>query len=369
MHKEEIMLAFLTSMVVAIYSIQRIIRFADSKRLYDEPDERKIHTRKISNLGGIGVFMASMFTYFAFSNMRIFPRPDTLFSVSILLFFVGLKDDIDPVKPLRRLAYETICAAFIIYFTDVRIPSLFGVFGVYDLPYWVSCGLTVIFFLGCINAYNMIDGVDGLLGSLSVVGVVLFGLMFLSSGEFLWAVLCASLAGALIAFLIYNWNPALIFMGNGGSMFLGTVFACLALRFMQLGVIDLTFFSRNLHLKILMPHTIALAVIAVPIFDMLSVFIIRICNRQSPFSADKRHTHHRLLDIGLSQRKTVLTLVAANVAIIAFAYFVQDTGALRSLLYTILFCSFLQVLLLFIHWRWFARTQRCVSKKNCEQEK
>lgn len=358
MYKEEMTLTFLVSMIVAVFSIQRIVRFASSKNLYDVPDERKIHTRKISNLGGAGVFMASIFSYFAFSNIPLFPRPDTLFAVAILLFFVGLKDDIEPIKPIRRLIYEAICAVFIIYFTDVRIPSLFGIFGVNELPYWISCIFTVIFFLGCINAYNMIDGIDGLLGSLSFLGVLAFGLLLLSAGQVLWALLCASVGGALFAFLIYNWYPARIFMGNGGSMFLGTLFACLSLRFMQLGAISLSYFNQNLSLEIVMPHTIALSIIAVPIFDMLSVFIIRIWNKQSPFQADKRHTHHRLLDIGLSQRKTVVTIVLSNIAIVFFAYYVQDTGALRSLLYTILFCSFLQAVLMLLHWRWFAHHQK-----------
>lgn len=353
-HKEEIMLAFLVSMMVAVYSIQRIVKFAGSRNLYDIPDERKIHTRKISNLGGVGVFMASMFSYFAFSNIPFYPRPDTLFSVSILLFFIGLKDDLEPVTPLRRLFYEAICAGFIIYFTDVRVPSLFGIFGIYELPYWLSCIFTVVFLIGCINAYNMIDGIDGLLGSLSMLGIGIFAFMFMSAGLFLWTLLCASILGALLGFLIYNWHPARIFMGNGGSMFIGTIFACLSLRFMQLGEINLPYFGSNFQLEILMPHTMALSVIAIPIFDMLSVFIIRLCNKQSPFKADKRHTHHRLMDIGLSQRKTVLVMVVANLAIVVFAYFVQDTGALRSLLYTILFCSFLQAILLFFHWRWFA---------------
>ncbi len=364
MHRDQIMLAFLASLMISVYSIQRIIRFSRKKDLYDIPDSRKIHTARISNLGGVGVFMASMFSYFAFSNFAVFPRPDTLFSISILLFFIGLKDDMEPVDAKRRLMYELICAAFIIYFTDVRMPSLFGIFGLYELPYWGSCILTTLFILACINAYNMIDGIDGLLGSLSLLGAGLFGFMFLSAGQYLWVLLCAAVAGALIGFLIYNWNPARIFMGNGGSMFIGTFFACICLRFMQLGEIKLLFFNQSVILDILMPHTIALSIIAVPIFDMLSVFTIRVLNKQSPFKADKRHTHHRLLDIGLSQKWTVALLVLANIAIIAFAYFVQDTGALRSLLYTMLFCACLELLLLFLHWRWFARKKILQNNEN-----
>lgn len=355
MYGELNVLVFLVSLVISVFSTQRLILFSKSKDFYDKPDARKLHIGKISNLGGVAVFMASMFAYFAFSNFALFPRPDTLFSISILLFFVGLKDDIEPVAAYRRLAYEFMCAAFIIYFTDVRIVSIFGIFTITVLPYWASFILTSLFIVACINAYNMIDGIDGLLGALSVLGVSLFGIMFFSVNEYVWTILSVSVLGALAGFLVYNWYPARIFMGNGGSMFMGTFFACISLRFMQLGTFEIKGFFDGVDLKVLMPHTIALSIISIPIFDMLSVFVVRVLNRQSPFKADKRHTHHRLLELGLSHWQAVLVLLLVNLSIIVFAYFVQDTGALRSLLYTLLYCMCLQLFLMLLHWRSYAK--------------
>jgi UDP-N-acetylmuramyl pentapeptide phosphotransferase/UDP-N-acetylglucosamine-1-phosphate transferase len=355
MYEELNVLVFLTSLAISVFATQRIIRFSKNNDFYDKPDARKLHVEKISNLGGVSVFMASMFAYFAFSNFTSFPRPDTLFSISILLFFIGLKDDIEPVAAYRRLAYEFICAAFIIYFTDVRIVSIFGIFTITDLPYWASFILTSIFIVACINAYNMIDGIDGLLGALSILGVSLFGVMFFSVSEYLWTILSISVLGALIGFLIYNWHPARIFMGNGGSMFMGTFFACISLRFMQLGAFEITGIFDGIDLKVLMPHTIAISIISIPIFDMLSVFIVRVLNKQSPFKADKRHTHHRLLDLGFSHWQVVFVLLFINITIVVFAYFVQDAGALKSLLYTLLYCICLQLFLMLLHWRNYAR--------------
>jgi UDP-N-acetylmuramyl pentapeptide phosphotransferase/UDP-N-acetylglucosamine-1-phosphate transferase len=339
------LLAFIVSLLVSVFSISRIIVFARHAGLYDKPDSRKIHVGKISNLGGIGVFMASIFAYFAFSNFAAFPRPDTLFSISILLFFIGLKDDIKPVKAHRRLIYEFTCAAFIIYFTDMRITSLLGIFSVTSLPYWASFLLTSLFIVACINAYNMIDGIDGLLGTLSMLGTTLFGIMFHVLNEHLWTVLCVSVLGSLAGFMIYNRHPARVFMGNGGSMFVGTFFACASLKFMQAGAFEIG--PPALDVKILVPHTIVLGIISIPIFDMLSVFVIRLLNGQSPFNADRRHTHHRLLSLGLSQRQVVHVLLLANLTILLLAYLVQETGAARSLLYTMLYCAGLQALLLF----------------------
>jgi UDP-N-acetylmuramyl pentapeptide phosphotransferase/UDP-N-acetylglucosamine-1-phosphate transferase len=341
--------------MISVFATQRLILFSKNIGLFDKPDARKLHVGKISNLGGVSVFMASMFAYFAFSNFALFPRPDTLFSISILLFFIGLKDDIEHVRACRRLMYEFICSAFIIYFTDVRIVSIFGIFTITDLPYWASFILTSIFIVACINAYNMIDGIDGLLGALSILGVSLFGVMFFAADEYVWTILSISVLGALIGFLIYNWYPARIFMGNGGSMFLGTFFACISLRFMQLGTFEIKEIFGGIDLNIHMPHTIALSIISIPIFDMLSVFMIRVLNKQSPFKADKRHTHHRLLDLGLSHWQAVLVLILTNISVVIFAYFVQDTGALRSLLYTLLYCTCLQLFLMLLHWRSYAK--------------
>ena len=341
---EKMLLAFTVSVIIAVFSTDHIIGFSSRHGIVDAAEGgRKIHKKSVPNLGGICVFIASMFTYFTFSDYTNIPRPDKLFSISILLFFVGLKDDLEPVHAWRRFIYEFLCAFFIIYVTDIRIPRMYGIFYIDVLPYWASFGLTSVFIVACINAYNMIDGIDGLLSSLSLLGAITFGIMFYDVGEWLWALLCVSVSGALVGFLIFNWQSARIFMGNGGSMFMGTIFACVSLRVMQLDHIDGSFFT------VYMPVTIALGVIAIPIFDMLSVFTIRLCHRQSPFKADKRHTHHRLLDLGLQHWQAVLVLVFVNILIIVFAYYVQNTGALRSILLTLSFCLFLELLLITIH--------------------
>jgi len=341
---EKILLAFTISVIVSIYATDHITSFSGRHGIVDAAEGgRKIHKKSIPNLGGICVFIASMFAYFTFSDYTNIPRPDKLFSISILLFFIGLKDDIEPVHAWRRFIYEFLCAFFIIYITDIRIPRLYGILYIDELPYWASFGLTSVFIVACINAYNMIDGIDGLLGSLSLLGTIIFGTMFYDTGEWLWALLCVSVAGSLIGFLIFNWQSAKIFMGNGGSMFMGTVFACISLRVMQLDQIQGSFFT------ISTPITIALGVIAIPMFDMLSVFTIRVYNKQSPFKADKRHTHHRLLDLGLQHWQAVLVLVFTNILIVGFAYWVQDTGALRSILLTLGFCLLLELTLLSIH--------------------
>ena len=356
---EKMFLAFTISIIVSIISTDHIIGFSNRQGIVDAAgEERKIHKKAVPNLGGVCVFIASMFAYFTLSDYANVPRPDKLFSISIILFFVGLKDDLEPVHPWKRFIYEFLCAFFIIYITDIRIPRMYGIFYIDELPYWVSFGLTSVFIVACINAYNMIDGIDGLLGSISLLGTIIFGILFYDVGEHLWALLCISVAGALVGFLIFNWNPAKIFMGNGGAMFMGTIFACMSVRIMQLDYVHGSFFS------ISTPITIALAVVAIPIVDMLSVFTIRILHKQSPFKADKRHTHHRLLDLGLKHWQAVLVLIFANLLIVGFAYGVQGTGALKSILLTLGFCIMLALVLFFIHRIKFEKAQKIIPKKS-----
>lgn len=342
-----IIVAFLLSLVISVYITRSVIKYSLRVGIGDKPGEaRKVHTKKTPNLGGIAVFIATIVSYFAFIDYHDIIRPDKIFSISILLFFIGVKDDLEPMSPKFRLLVEFACAIFIIYVTDIRLVTLWGILGIHTLPLWASYMLSSVFIVACINAYNLIDGIDGLLGSISLLGAICFGFLFNFLGDWLWTLLCVSLTGALIGFLIFNWHPAKVFMGNGGALFLGTIFACFALRFMQ--TTDPIYYEA---IYIKAPHTLAFSLVAIPFVDLLCVFSYRILHWMPPFAADNSHIHHRMLRIGMKHDKATLSLIVLNLAIIAFAYFIQDAGALRSLLYTICFAVVLDVAFFYIEWQ------------------
>ena len=344
-----VIVALILSLSVSIFVTYNIIRLSKNLGWGDDPSEkRKIHKYKVPNLGGVAVFIGTMVSYFAFSDYANIIRPDKLFSISIFLFFLGLMDDMKGVSVKSRFIIQFVCALFIIYITDLRVVTLWGIFGVNALPIIPSYIITSIFIVGCINAYNMIDGLDGLLGSISLIGAICFGFMFNFSGEWLWTLLCVSICGSLLGFLVFNWSPARIFMGNGGALFLGTILACFALRVMQLN--SITFYD----IYISMPHTMAFSIIAIPIIDMVTVFGLRIYHKRSPFKADNRHIHHRLIGMKLSHSQASFVLVFLNILIIFFAYNVQNTGALRSLIFTVFFCFLLELIVIYIAW-WYKK--------------
>ena len=336
-----IIIALILSFSISCFCTYTLIRLSLRLGVGDAPSEtRKLHQKTVPNIGGIAVFIATMFTYFIFSDYTNMVRPDKIFSIAILLFFIGLWDDIEPVPARARLLTEFACALLIIYISDLRFITLWGIFGITELPIWSSYILTSLFIVGCVNAYNLIDGLDGLLSILSLLGAFCFGFIFKFSGEWLWTLLCVAIYGALIGFWLFNRYPAKILMGDGGALFLGTLFACFSLRIMQLQPMQTEYLS------IKMLHTIAYSIIAIPVTDMVIVFFIRCLHRVPPFLADNRHLHHRIHQAGCSHTQTGLIMCLMNVLVIFFAYKMQNHGALVSLVFTILFCVILEIIVI-----------------------
>jgi len=317
------LLIFLTSFLVSLVSIPSIIKVANEKSLFDKPSEkRKIHTKSTPNLGGVAIFLGFYFSTLMFRVLCDSVELSALCAASVLLFFVALKDDLISTAPILRLFFQ-----FLIAFIIVLVGQVFF----HHLPFFESDGIwavivnmtvTLVFIVAVINAMNFIDGIDGLAGLVSFFIFMVFGGVFYQYGENSYAFISLALAASTLAFLIFNWNPAKIFMGDIGSMLLGVFMAVFAIKLsnmepLRLGLIIV----KN-------PTTLALALLIVPLMDMFTVICIRTYLRLSPFNADKRHTHHRLLGLGLSQKAVTLTLVGFNFLMVVVALF---TGCLKGI--------------------------------------
>ncbi|HJT72750.1 MAG TPA: MraY family glycosyltransferase, partial [Chitinophaga sp.] len=209
----------------------------------------------------------------------------------------------------------------VIYLGNLQINSMYGLMGMYALPPHFSLLLTYFTFLVIINAFNLIDGVDGLAGSIGMLVSGVLGTYFLYTGELIYAVMGFALAGGLAAFLIYNISPAKIFMGDTGSLLVGLVNAILIVKFIEVGGNP----SGKLPLEAV--PAIAISILILPLFDTLRVFSIRMMHGRSPFSADRNHIHHYLLALGLNHKQTTLTCVTVNAMYIAAGFVLQDMGA------------------------------------------
>jgi UDP-N-acetylmuramyl pentapeptide phosphotransferase/UDP-N-acetylglucosamine-1-phosphate transferase len=314
---------------------------AELKNLTDEPDEeRKLHKRKIPTIGGIIIFAAMIFalslwlsisfTDDAFVFAERFKDYTLIVTTTLVLFFVGVKDDIIGTAPIKKLIAHILVAMVIVLMANIRIKSLHGIFGVYDIPLWASIFISIFTIIVVINAFNLIDGVDGLAAGIGFIGSVVFGLWFSLIHEVVMATLAFSLAGSLLGFLYYNFSPAKIFMGDSGSLTIGLVMSILALK-----MVDLDPPSLISPLSEICKPLLAIAILVYPLTDTLRIFIYRTLKGTSPFAADRNHIHHRLQDAGFSHRQVSGLLYFMNIAIVLlviFSYRLKPTIALILLL-------------------------------------
>jgi len=316
--------AFLTSLLLVVFFTPAVIRVAHQKRLFDSPlEKRKVHKEVIPNLGGVAIVTSVLIVIALFAKFLHFTGVNFLFASCLIIFMTGIKDDIIGVDPIKKFAAQFIAAAVIVIMGDIRFTDLSGLVGFGHLAYPFSIGLSIFFIVGITNAYNLIDGIDGLAGGLGLLFFLLFAYMFYCCGEAEWVTVCLAIAGGLIGFLIYNFSPAKIFMGDCGSLILGFFAAVISIKFINISLAHPIYVgNRLLHSPIAIPF----AAMVLPAFDTIRVFVLRIAKNKSPFEADRNHIHHRLLSVGLNHIQSTLILVITTIASVAIALSFQSIG-------------------------------------------
>ncbi|WP_124396923.1 glycosyltransferase family 4 protein [Thermaurantimonas aggregans] len=308
--------AALSSFLITYFSIPPIIRLSLVKKLYDRPDERKNHQERISALGGIGIFGGMIFSFLFFSAGIPYQELNSILCALIVLFVTGVKDDLYPMVPYKKLLGQLLAALIISVHGGVRIKSIYGIFGIFEIPYITSVLLTVFIFIFLINAFNFIDGINGLSAGIGIIVSLTYSWWFWVMKEPLFLILSMCIAGALLAFSIYNFQGK-IFMGDSGSMVIGFLVTVLTVYFIKVS----EDFKPNIFYNI-SAVSYSLAVLIVPVFDTLRIVFIRIfIHKKSPFKADRNHIHHMLTDLGLKHYQAALILYFFNVIIIAFAWY------------------------------------------------
>ncbi len=293
--------AFIVSALVVLWSTPLIKEFGLKRGLVDKPGGRKIHSRPMVRLGGVAIFagtLAALLIVWWTGGFGIL-SPQKEYEVwgvtlgGVAFFLIGLADDLLTLPAINRLLMQLSVAA-VVWQAGVQIEFLTIPFaGLVALPDFISLPITVIWLVGMANAVNMIDGLDGLAAGVSGIAAVVMLIVTLFMNQPAAALIAAGLAGGALGFLRYNFNPAQIFMGDGGAYFMGFTLA-------GVGIIGLV--KAVTTVAVLLPYLI----LAVPILDIFTVVVDRIRRGKSPFAADKRHLHHRLLQAGLSQRLAVL---------------------------------------------------------------
>ena len=291
-------------------TIPKIISVVEFKRLMDDPDHRSSHVSKTPTLGGVSFYYTLIFALFFISGRDVFGEAMYIIPGLTILFIVGLKDDLVVISPGAKLLAQAFAVAFILANPSFTIISLHGFLNVFEIPHYLYLGIAGFMMLTIINSYNLIDGIDGLASVVGIVIMVLYTTIFYLTGEYFFALLSITLNACLMAFLGFNLSSdKKIFMGDTGSLIVGFVISILTLKFLALGPESYTetpFLLENAPL-------IAISILIVPLFDTARVFTIRIANKKGPFSPDRNHTHHVLIDYwGLSHKQASFIIGCFN---------------------------------------------------------
>jgi UDP-GlcNAc:undecaprenyl-phosphate GlcNAc-1-phosphate transferase len=309
---DNILLSGALAFLITFFAIPVIIEVARRKKLFDEPEERKVHKMVIPTLGGLGIFAG-----FILSTLIGAPVGSNelqyFAAAAIVIFFLGIKDDILALSAAKKFIGQLVAAGIIIQFGGVQISNMHGFLGITIIPHMASIVLTLFTIIVIINSFNLIDGIDGLAGSLGLLTSLIFGAYFFFAGQLLYAVMAISLAGSLVGFLIYNFSPAKILL-------IGLINSILVVKFINIAG------ASTGKLPLEAAPAIGFAILIVPLFDTLRVFALRILNRRSPFSPDRIHVHHYLFELGFSHRKITSLCVGSNIGLILLAFFLRGQG-------------------------------------------
>jgi len=309
----------LTSLFITFFAIPSIIRIAEIKHLFDEPNERKLHKIRVPVLGGLAIFAGLIFSLTFWSTQKDIVELQYIISSIIILFFMGMKDDLFNLVHYKKLAGQLLAAFILVHWAGIRVTSFLGIFGIFELDILSSYTFSIFTIVVITNSLNLIDGIDCLAGSVGVLATAAFGTWFFMAEQSQYVVLSAALMGSLIAFLYYNRTPARIFMGDTGSLIVGIVLGILAIKFIEMNriiPIDGSYKIRRIPI-------VTIAILIIPLFDTLRVFTIRILQGKSPFHPDRNHLHHLLVDIGFTHIQATMFLMSFNLMMIGVAFAMQ----------------------------------------------
>jgi UDP-N-acetylmuramyl pentapeptide phosphotransferase/UDP-N-acetylglucosamine-1-phosphate transferase len=262
----------ISSVLITLLAIPSILHVARARHLYDDLGHfRKQHDHGIPRLGGVAIFVSFTITSLLFSMTDKSLPINYMLTACIILFAMGLKDDLSGVNSRTKFFIQFIVASILVLLGNIRLSSMYGVFGIHDLPYWPSVALSVLTIILIVNAFNLIDGIDGLAATTGIVVNGCFAAFFIYMEQFELAAVSLAMVGAIFGFLRFNITPARIFMGDTGSMLIGLISVVMAIKF-----IELNKFTDLKTPEVYSAPALAVAILIGPIFDTLRVFILRL---------------------------------------------------------------------------------------------
>ncbi|MFT4524267.1 MAG: UDP-GlcNAc:undecaprenyl-phosphate GlcNAc-1-phosphate transferase [Granulosicoccus sp.] len=329
-------LLFATTSAIAVVAMPMVIKMMNRLHILDYPNSRTSHESPVPTCGGLGIFLGLVPVL---GHVIYFSQSMDMIAISIAtiaLMATGVIDDIKELAPKPKFLIQFLAAGLVVY-AGVRLQSLHGLFGIYYIePMW-QYTISLIIIIGVTNATNLMDGIDGLAGGIGFIISLSLGILLYSVGEMSFAMLGFGLAGSLLGFLYYNFNPAKIFMGDTGSLIVGFIIICLGIR---LSLHDAVSFQGVVLER---PTLLIIGMFILPVYDTLRIFLERMMKGVSPFSPDTNHIHHLLIKTGFNHARSSQILYAGQIGLL-FTSFLLSLTELPST--TVLLILFAQTMIL-----------------------
>lgn len=333
--------AAVTSFVICFLIIPVIIKYSLEKNLVDIPGRRKIHKKITPSMGGIAIFLGFIISAVIWVDLYQLKEVRFVPMALFIVFFVGVRDDLVPLRPVMKILGQVMAACLLIFLFDLRLKSLYGLLGIYDIPFIISFVITTFTIIVVTNSFNLIDGLDGLAGTIACVTLTAFGISFFLIDDIVFATLSFGMLGAVLAFLFFNWQPSKIFMGDTGALVIG----------MMLSILAIHFIDSHYALPATNPYKFsagisgAVCFIIVPLADTLRIFILRLTRKQSPFKPDKSHIHHNFVRLGFSHGSSSIFLSLMQLGFILLAVFGRNFNDNYVLLAILILCVLLSIVM------------------------
>jgi UDP-GlcNAc:undecaprenyl-phosphate/decaprenyl-phosphate GlcNAc-1-phosphate transferase len=333
--------AAITSFVISFLIVPVIIKYSLQKNLVDIPGRRKIHKKVTPSMGGIAIFIGFAISSLIWIDLQGWAHIKFILVALFVIFFIGVRDDLVPLRASAKLMGQIMSASLVIFLFDLRIKSFYGLLGINELSDVASVALTFFTIIVITNSFNLIDGLDGLAGTIAIIALLTFGIWFFLAEDYIFSILSFSMLGAIFAFLIFNWEPSEVFMGDTGALVIGMTLAILAIHFIDVNDRLLTASPYKFTASI----GTATCFIIIPLVDTLRIIILRVSKGQSPFKPDKSHIHHAIMRLGMTHAQTTLILAVIQVIFICLSIIFNGFSDFEVLIGVILICVILSITL------------------------
>lgn len=316
---EKVFLVGGTSFLITFFLFPVFIRFFKRPTFLDVPGGRKIHTANTPAMGGIPIFIGFCIATLIWLPFEMLRESKYVLSAVSIIFIIGFRDDLINLKVSQKLIGQLAAALIIVWVCNIRLSSWYGLFGQGEVHLAVSYLMSIFTIIVITNAYNLIDGIDGLAGSIGIIASLFFGTWFFLNGVDSFALISFAFTGALLAFLNFNWAPSKIFMGDTGSLLIGFFLSIIVIKFIDTNsaIVSSEFTFRG-------SIGTAIAVLIIPLTDTARVFVKRVAKGKSPMHPDRTHFHHILLRLGCNHAQSTGILVTVNVVFVLLALVLKD---------------------------------------------